>query len=681
MFLINGVNTRFDHARQVNLPALQRALGDTYGDRILEYENIYNPTAGLGSDLVETYRLRFSDLAEGGDPDFALGKLTDYASQLADTAMSFPTVAEAVDAVTNLAVTASSSAWSKLAETFPSFASKVDAVAEGATASLSEELRVVAERFRSSATLTPADRWLIAKMLITVQWALDAHERVLIVAHSEGNLFANEVYQGLVDATDVRVMHVAPPTNTLSGRPWVTTYQDGVILPLRLLGIAADANANLWTLRLFQAHDFTSYLSPGSNPNGLIVGESNGLLGELNDPVVSTTNLWSRVGETPTVRLGLTYRDGVSRQATWKVVKGSTPPGVTLNPDGTFSGSPEPLSNASYRFTVEACNEFGHGTFREVNMTVDSGMTIEPTTLPPITPCKPYSVLLSTTGSTATQDAFTRGSAGVGDNFFLNFVVNKQSAHTALLQAWSPFAGVAKGLLPADTPPGTYPLNVYATGAVLPDGNLQAAHRLYSVRVEAQDPRLDGYCNEIRPLVMRSGTLPHATPGVSYEHQLTAEDGIPPYRFEVTSGSLPPGLVLDGATGIISGTPTSARAAYQFQVKVTDDYGVTALANLTLWNFESPALSLSSAFVTSDIWGSISAVGLKPGTTLLRCSPLSGCSSIPELGTVSTDGTLTYNGLFPRNVCWKDVHFRGTAYDGTTATSNSVSNPVPGLCP
>ena len=51
--------------------------------------------------------------------------------------------------------------------------------------------------------------------------------------------------------------------------------------------------------------------------------------------------------------------------------------------------------------------------------------------------------------------------------------------------------------------------------------------------------------------------------------------GTAPFTFEVTAGSLPPGVSLDGATGIISGTPTT-QGTFNYTVTVTDAEGTTA---------------------------------------------------------------------------------------------------------
>jgi hypothetical protein len=73
----------------------------------------------------------------------------------------------------------------------------------------------------------------------------------------------------------------------------------------------------------------------------------------------------------------------------------------------------------------------------------------------------------------------------------------------------------------------------------------------------------------ISPLKVTTTSLSAATGGKPYSATLAATGGLLPYSWSVTSGSLPPGLKLNAATGAISGTPDVA-GTYSFTVTVTD---------------------------------------------------------------------------------------------------------------
>lgn len=62
--------------------------------------------------------------------------------------------------------------------------------------------------------------------------------------------------------------------------------------------------------------------------------------------------------------------------------------------------------------------------------------------------------------------------------------------------------------------------------------------------------------------------IPAGQSGAPYNLQLSARNGVAPYKWEITEGPLPPGLTL-GANGLISGTPTAA-GTYSVTVRVTD---------------------------------------------------------------------------------------------------------------
>jgi hypothetical protein len=87
-------------------------------------------------------------------------------------------------------------------------------------------------------------------------------------------------------------------------------------------------------------------------------------------------------------------------------------------------------------------------------------------------------------------------------------------------------------------------------------------------------------------------SLPQSDINVSYGQTLAATGGTQPYSWSMSAGSLPPGLSLASATGIISGSP-SAIGTYNFTVKITDT--ATPLPNTATRNLSivvQPALSL-----------------------------------------------------------------------------------------
>ncbi|MCS4295177.1 hypothetical protein M2375_003419 [Comamonas sp. BIGb0152] len=63
-------------------------------------------------------------------------------------------------------------------------------------------------------------------------------------------------------------------------------------------------------------------------------------------------------------------------------------------------------------------------------------------------------------------------------------------------------------------------------------------------------------------------TLAGGVVAAAYSQTLQVTGGLPPYTFSVT-GELPPGLALDSATGVVSGTPTTP-GTYSFSVMAMD---------------------------------------------------------------------------------------------------------------
>lgn len=71
------------------------------------------------------------------------------------------------------------------------------------------------------------------------------------------------------------------------------------------------------------------------------------------------------------------------------------------------------------------------------------------------------------------------------------------------------------------------------------------------------------------PLAVTTASLPSATVGTRYKTIVGVTGGGTPYAWEVSAGTLPPGLKLDPKKGVIAGTAITA-GRYQFEVRVTD---------------------------------------------------------------------------------------------------------------
>jgi hypothetical protein len=91
-------------------------------------------------------------------------------------------------------------------------------------------------------------------------------------------------------------------------------------------------------------------------------------------------------------------------------------------------------------------------------------------------------------------------------------------------------------------------------------------------------------------LTVTTASLPSGSVGAAYSQELTADGDSPPYGWTNFSGSLPPGLNLDGG-GFISGTPTT-NGTFNFTVQASDTDSDTATKALTLFIQARPSISL-----------------------------------------------------------------------------------------
>jgi hypothetical protein len=101
----------------------------------------------------------------------------------------------------------------------------------------------------------------------------------------------------------------------------------------------------------------------------------------------------------------------------------------------------------------------------------------------------------------------------------------------------------------------------------------------------------------ITPLEITTSSLPSGQVGTPYSGTLSATGGTAPYNWTVSSGALPDGLMLNAATGAITGTPTAAENKLSLTFKVQDS-GTTvrsksATLGLTIAAAEGITVSVS----------------------------------------------------------------------------------------
>jgi hypothetical protein len=143
--------------------------------------------------------------------------------------------------------------------------------------------------------------------------------------------------------------------------------------------------------------------------------------------------------------------------------------------------------------------------------------------------------------------------------------------------------------------------------------------------------------------------------------------------YALASGTLPPGLDLDTATGAIEGTPTTA-GDYTFQISATNDYG-TITADFTRTVAAAPEIDLQLNFAAGtsidDADTEISASGLKVGSTYtltMHSTPV-----VLYTGIIGPGGGFTWTVALPANTPAgaHELILSGIAPNGSTMTAHA----------
>jgi len=265
----------------------------------------------------------------------------------------------------------------------------------------------------------------------------------------------------------------------------------------------------------------------------------------------------------PSIRVGLSYNQTLTFSppdpgTSWSLVSGNLPPGLNLTVmagDAIISG--QATQTGAYSFLIGATPP-GVPQVTAVYTIIVSPMGITPTALPDGAIGAPYAQPMTALG----------GFPGYTWAFAAGTVANGLSI--------DPTTGLITGV---PLVAGLFPINVTVTDSGKPQNTTTRSY----IWVVAGPPAIN------------TSSLPAGELGIAYSQTLAASSGTPPYVWSLASGStLPPGLMLNSASGLLYGMPTSA-GSYPFTVQIVDSLQATAMRSLSIT--VQAALTITTTFL------------------------------------------------------------------------------------
>jgi uncharacterized repeat protein (TIGR01451 family)/CSLREA domain-containing protein len=299
------------------------------------------------------------------------------------------------------------------------------------------------------------------------------------------------------------------------------------------------------------------------------------------------------------------------------VTGGLLPAGLTLNSNGTFSGAP--TQGGLFNFRITAIGFGGCPGFRDYQLIVDcTAITLSPASLPGGTIGTSYSQSVAATPGNGYSFAVTLGSLPAGltlnaatgaitgtpaANGSYNFRITASAGACSGTQQFTIEVGCATITLPAlanatagiaysqsaaATPAGTYTYSL--SQGNLPSGlslnpqtgllsGMPSVTGTYNFTIKAQSAsgcsgtRTYAFVINCPTVAINPANLPPGSLGASYNQTLSAAPAGGNYTYAV-SGTLPSGLSLNPATGVLGGTPT-ANGTFNFTITAMGFGGCT----------------------------------------------------------------------------------------------------------
>ncbi len=420
------------------------------------------------------------------------------------------------------------------------------------------------------------------------------------------------------------------------------------------------------------------------------------------------------------------------------LASGSLPAGVTLNSNGTLSGTP--TAGGTFTFTVTATDSStGTGAFSQASGSLSlvinaPTIVISPSSLAAMTQGVATNQSLSGSGGVSTYSfrvtggtlpnglSLSSGGALTGtptNSGAYSFTVTATDSSTGTgpftgSQAYSgtiapgiPVAGPKSvstaygtavdidlsGVITSVTPtgvnvassPGHGTASVTGTTTIryTPSGYAGIDTFTYTATGPGGTSSAATVTVTIAPpsIDVTPRALPSATVGTAYSASMTASGGQTPYSYAVTSGALPAGLTLSSA-GVVSGTPT-AGGDFTFTVTATDSttgagspFSASKSVSLTV---RTPTVAIAPATLTNGTQnvGYSQSVSASGGTAPYSFAVTSG--ALPAGLTLSSGGALsgtpTAAGSFSFTVTATDSSTGTGPYTAAKAYSLTIAGP------